>query len=89
MAAVKHKALSFEQSMSRLDEIANRLENPETGLEETIKLVEEGLRLVKSGRELLDAAELRIKVLENPPAEQAPAKSTAGKHDADKEFTLI
>ena len=89
MPAVKHKALSFEQSMSRLDEIANRLENPETGLEETIKLVEEGLLLVKSGRELLDAAELRIKVLENPPAEQAPAKSTAGKHDADNEFTLI
>lgn len=89
MASVKSKALSFEQSMSRLDEIANRLENPETGLEETIKLVEEGLRLVKSGRELLDAAELRIKVLENAPNEQAAAKVSAGKHNDDNEFTLI
>jgi hypothetical protein len=52
-------------------------------------LVEEGLRLVKSGRELLDAAELRIKVLENPPVEPASAKNSAGKHDADNEFTLI
>lgn len=89
MASVKNKALTFEQSMSRLDEIASRLENSETGLEETIKLVEEGLRLVKNGRELLDAAELRIKVLENAPIEQVPAKGSVGKHDDDNEFTLI
>ena len=39
----KHVTLTFEESMARLEAIAARLEQPETGLEETISLVEEVL----------------------------------------------
>ncbi len=68
----KHAALTFEESMARLEAIAARLEQPETGLEETISLVEEGRKLVTSCRKMLDAAELRLTTLTSvetlPPA---------------------
>ncbi|MBR5894122.1 MAG: exodeoxyribonuclease VII small subunit [Akkermansia sp.] len=83
----KDKAMSFEQSMARLEEIAARLEHPETGLEETIALVEEGRRLVASSRKLLDEAELRIRLLENP--ESAPAPVAANTKDDEDGFSLI
>lgn len=76
--------------MSRLEEISALLENPETGLEDTIRLVEEGLKLVKSGREMLDAAELRIKVLENPPAQPVKAgKKNNPVVQDENDFSLI
>lgn len=75
--------------MSRLEEISALLENPETGLEDTIRLVEEGLKLVKSGREMLDAAELRIKVLENPPAQPAKAGKNNPVVQDENDFSLI
>lgn len=76
--------------MSRLEEISALLENPETGLEDTIRLVEEGLKLVKTGREMLDAAELRIKVLENPPAQPAKAgKKNNPVVQDENDFSLI
>ena len=59
----KNATLSFEESMTRLEAIAARLEQPETGLEETISLVEEGRKLVMSCRKMLDAAELRLTTL--------------------------
>ena len=45
MAAAKKK--TFEESMSRLEEIVTLLENNESSLDETVKLFEEGLGLVK------------------------------------------
>lgn len=76
--------------MSRLEEISARLENPETGLEETIHLVEEGLRLVRSGRALLDAAELKIRTLEAPKEEAPIAKRNAPQPIDDHDgFSLI
>jgi exodeoxyribonuclease VII small subunit len=82
----KEKALSFELSMERLEAIAARLENPETGLEETIALVEEGRRLVVSCRKLLEKAELRIKTLDNPAS--ASAVATLPKDEEDG-FSLV
>lgn len=82
----KEKALNFEQSMERLEAIAARLENPETGLEETIALVEEGRRLVVNCRTLLEKAELRIKTLDNPAS--APAAATLPKDEEDG-FSLV
>ncbi len=78
--------MNFEQSMARLEEIAHRLNSPETGLEETIALVEEGRRLVATCRALLEQAEKRIKTLENP---AAPSPVTPKQKDDDNEFSLI
>ncbi|MDO5471120.1 MAG: exodeoxyribonuclease VII small subunit [Akkermansia sp.] len=81
----KETKLSFEQSMTRLEEIAVRLDNPETGLEETISLVEEGRKLVVSCRRLLEDAELRIKKLEAVDTAPAPVTKT----EQEDGFTLI
>lgn len=40
--------MTFEESMSRLEEIVMQLEQNEKPLDETITLFEEGLQLVKS-----------------------------------------
>jgi exodeoxyribonuclease VII small subunit len=82
-----NKQLNFEQAMNRLEEISALLDNPETGLEDTINLVEEGLKLIRSSRKLLDNAEMRIKVLENPQAEQVALLNEKKLND-EHDFTL-
>ncbi len=74
--------------MARLEEISTRLNNPETGLEETIALVEEGRKLIATGRALLNQAELRITQLDNPAEPHVPAPAVTQKDD-DNGFTLI
>lgn len=65
----KKDPIRFEQATARLEEIVEKLDDPDTGLEEMISLVEEGLSLIRSGKELLHHAELRIRTLENPEPE--------------------
>ena len=72
--------------MARLEEISARLNNPETGLEETIALVEEGRKLIATGRALLNQAELRITKLDNSAEVNIPAEN---QKDDDNGFTLI
>ena len=72
--------------MARLEEISARLNNPETGLEETIALVEEGRKLIATGRALLNQAELRITKLDNSAEVNTPAEN---QKDDDNGFTLI
>ena len=50
------KKLSFEQSMSRLEEIVGKLEQGTCGLDESLKLFEEGAKLVGSCNQMLDQA---------------------------------
>lgn len=52
--------LSFEEALSRLEEIVNELEDESISLEDTIKLYEEGIELSKICTETLEQAELRI-----------------------------
>ena len=81
----KKQPLQFEQATARLEEIVEKLDSPETGLEEMISLVEEGLSLIRSGKELLHKAELRIRTLEAP--EQSPTE--AAEPQKDNEFDLL
>jgi len=52
--------MTFEESMSRLEEIVAELEKNEKPLDETITLFEEGLALVKSCDEKLKSYENQI-----------------------------
>lgn len=52
--------MTFEESMSRLEEIVNELEKNEKPLDETITLFEEGLQLVKACDEKLKNYESQI-----------------------------
>ena len=72
------KKLTFEQSMSRLEEIVGKLEQGECGLVESLKLFEEGAKLAASCNQMLDQAEQKVDLLlnantgEEAPFEQEP-----------------
>lgn len=51
---------SFEEALSRLEEIVDQLEDDSISLEETLELYEEGIKLSKMCTETLEQAELRI-----------------------------
>lgn len=57
------KKRSFEDSLLRLKEISDLLEDEETGLDESIKLYEEGVKLAKKCYSTLSEAELKINEL--------------------------
>ncbi len=81
----KSKTLNFEQATARLEEIVERVNNPETGLEDMIALAAEGLTLIRNSEQLLAEAELKIQKLEQAAA--APANDKQMNDDA--EFSLI
>ena len=51
---------TFEQSLTRLDEIVRRMERGDVPLEEALSLFEEGTALVGACSKLLDEAELKV-----------------------------
>lgn len=59
------KKQSFEQAMGRLEEVVNRLEQGECGLDEALKLFEEGAKLASQCNEMLDKAEQKVNILLN------------------------
>jgi len=56
-------AQSFEQSLSRLEEVVSRLEGGDLPLDEAMERYEEGVGLVRACRGELDRAELKIRRL--------------------------
>ena len=58
---------SFEQSLSRLDEIIATLEKDNVPLDDLMKLYEEGVGLLRSCNEQLDGAEQKVKILKISP----------------------
>lgn len=61
------KKIDFESSMERLEEIVRSLESGAEGLDDALKLYEEGIGLARGCAELLEKAELRIKILQAGP----------------------
>lgn len=57
------KKLTFEQAMSRLEEIVKRLEQGDASLEEALALFEEGIRLLGGCSAQLDSAEQKVRKL--------------------------
>ena len=70
------KKQSFEQAMSRLEEIVKTLERGECDLDESLKLFEEGAKLARTCNEMLDKAEQKVNILLNAQSgEEAPFES--------------
>ena len=54
--------MKFEESIKRLDEIIEKLENNETSLEEAIEIYRKGAALLGNCRKQLEQAELLVTV---------------------------
>ncbi|MCI8980668.1 MAG: exodeoxyribonuclease VII small subunit [Clostridia bacterium] len=54
---------TFEQSITELEKIVERLENGDVTLDESLELFEEGIKLSKSCQKMLDSAEKKVSVL--------------------------
>ena len=64
------KKLSFEQSLSRLDEIVRHLESGDLPLSDSLKLFEEATGLISSCSIMLDEAEQQVVKLRKGPDRQ-------------------
>lgn len=62
-ASAEPAAPSFETTLSRLNEIVERLERGELPLEDSLRLFEEGIRLARTAQSRLDSAERRVEEL--------------------------
>lgn len=58
---------SFETNMQRLEQIVRAMERGDVPLEESLKLFQEGTELVRSCNELLDNAQLQVKMIMTAP----------------------
>lgn len=58
---------TFEQSMTRLEQIVRAMERGDVALEESLKLFQEGTELVRSCQKLLDEAQLQVKQIMTAP----------------------
>ena len=71
---------TFEENLTRLEQIVRSLEQGEVPLEESLKLFQEGTGLVASCGKLLDEAEMEIKKIaidtEGKPVEEAFANDS-------------
>ena len=65
--AAKKNPLSFEESLSRLDEIVRHLEKGDLPLSESLTLYEEGTALIASCSRMLDEAEQKVVKLKKGP----------------------
>jgi len=59
----KSPAPAFEAAMMRLEEIVNRLEHGSVPLEDAMTLYEEGVKISREMLDVLNRAEVRLKVL--------------------------
>ena len=59
------KKQTFEEKLTRLNEIVEKVENTTLSLEDAMKLYEEGNSLIKDLQKSLDEAETKIQVIKN------------------------
>ena len=74
------KKLTFEQSMSRLEEIVDLLEKGDAPLEQAMALFEEGAKLLRECTRQLDEAEQKVTLL-TAGADGAPEERPFGEED--------
>ena len=64
---MNEKNKTFEESMTRLEQIVRAMERGDVPLEESLKLFQEGTELVRSCGKLLDDAQLQVnKIMTTP-----------------------
>jgi exodeoxyribonuclease VII small subunit len=64
MVKQMEKKQTFEQSLTELEKIVEKVERGEIGLEESIEQYAQGMQLIKYCRDILDQAEKRIETIQ-------------------------
>lgn len=57
------KEINFEETMTKLEQIAGELEKGDLNLDDSVKKFEEGMELSKKATKILESAEKRINIL--------------------------
>ncbi|MEG0249939.1 MAG: exodeoxyribonuclease VII small subunit [Peptostreptococcus sp.] len=65
MNEIDLKDLSYEEAMSRMEEILKKLETGNNKLDDSLALYEEGIKLYRYCNEVLDKAELKVSKFNN------------------------
>lgn len=65
------QSVSFESSLSELENIVTRLESGELPLEDALNEFERGVQLARQGQQKLQQAEQRVQILLNDSADDA------------------
>lgn len=55
------KNIKYEDAIKELEDIVNKLENPETGIDKAFELYEKGIELSKFCEDYLDKKEQKLK----------------------------
>ena len=76
--ARKKAALDFEQSLSELQTLVERLESGELPLEESLSAFEQGIRLTRDCQNALTQAEQKVQILLERDGELEEAPFEAG-----------
>lgn len=63
MTEKKQKAMSIEETFTKLDETVARLESQDISLEDSLKLYEQGMQYVRACNETIDLAEKKVLVI--------------------------
>ncbi|MDE6531783.1 MAG: exodeoxyribonuclease VII small subunit [Lachnospiraceae bacterium] len=59
----KEKVLTLEENFKQLEEMIEKLENKEIGLEESFSLYEQGMKLLKQCNDQIDRVEKKVMVM--------------------------
>ncbi len=73
---------NFEERLKRLEELSERIREPELALEEAVAVFEEGVKLSKGLEKDLERIEARVEILLNQP-DQPDGKPELGLFDSD------
>ncbi len=63
MTMVTKKSFPFEDSLSKLEELVEQMENGDLSLEDSLKSFEEGIKLTRECQKALKSAEQKVKLL--------------------------
>lgn len=80
------KPPTFEEAMTRLEEIVSALEGGNLSLEDSLKLFEEGTNLAKFCNATLEKAEQKIITLTKNEAEASADEADTNKEDNNEGF---
>ena len=79
---------SFEENLSRLEELTNNIRRPDISLEDALSTFEEGIKLAKSLEKDVEKIEGKIQILMNQPV-KADSSSSAPQINIEPQLDLF